>query len=153
MCNCLISFECCSVNCYCYLIMFIQEVHARDCVVIKSGRKKMDKPYIAKVASLWQESGMGSGTRPLMFSFWNWTSAQWRWVTPADTCESQPWIHLDFLAATIDSESIRQQLYTRPNILTWFHPLCFFGHEWYSVCDVEFHSYVWKADQPSLIPV
>jgi len=37
--------------------MFIQEVHVRDCVVIKSGRKKMDKPYIAKVASLWQESG------------------------------------------------------------------------------------------------
>ena len=37
-----------------YFILPAQEIYVRDCVAVKSGRKK---PYIAKVASLWQETG------------------------------------------------------------------------------------------------
>ena len=39
-------------------IILIQKLFVRDCILVKSGKRKEDKPYIAKVASIWQESGL-----------------------------------------------------------------------------------------------
>ena len=36
----------------------MQVVFVRDSIVVRSGRKKIDNPYVAKVASIWQESGI-----------------------------------------------------------------------------------------------
>lgn len=34
-----------------------EEIFVRDCVTIRSGVKKNDRPYVAKIASIWQEPG------------------------------------------------------------------------------------------------
>ena len=39
-------------------IILIQKLFVRDCILVKSGKRKDDKPYVAKVASIWQESGL-----------------------------------------------------------------------------------------------
>ena len=49
--------------------MFVlQEVFVRDCVVVKSGKKKQDKPFLAKIASIWQETGSYSVFDKVLFS-------------------------------------------------------------------------------------
>ena len=35
----------------------IQDIFVRDSVVIRSESGKSDKPYVAKIGSIWQESG------------------------------------------------------------------------------------------------
>lgn len=37
--------------------MYIQEIYVRDCVAIKAGSGKDEKPYVAKIGSIWQEPG------------------------------------------------------------------------------------------------
>ena len=34
-------------------------VRVRDCVLLRSGPKKTDLPFVAKVASLWEDSDTG----------------------------------------------------------------------------------------------
>ena len=40
-----------------YNIVFIQDIFVRDCVVIKSNPDSDEKPYVAKIGSIWQEAG------------------------------------------------------------------------------------------------
>ena len=40
-----------------YNIVFIQDIFVRDCVVIKSDPDSDEKPYVAKIGSIWQEAG------------------------------------------------------------------------------------------------
>ena len=42
----------------------------RDCVLVRSGTKKSDKPYIAKIASLWKESGK-LGSVAILYTIFN----------------------------------------------------------------------------------
>lgn len=35
----------------------IQDIYVRDCVVIKSDSGNEEKPYVAKIGSIWQEPG------------------------------------------------------------------------------------------------
>ena len=32
-----------------------QELYARDCITVKSGKKKQDTPFIAKIGSIWRD--------------------------------------------------------------------------------------------------
>lgn len=32
-----------------------QELWVRDCITVKSGKRKQDRPYIAKIGSIWKE--------------------------------------------------------------------------------------------------
>ena len=41
----------------CYCINNVQEIFVRDCVVINAGTEKRKNAYIAKIASIWRESG------------------------------------------------------------------------------------------------
>ena len=38
-------------------LFYLQKVFVRDCILVRSGRKRNDNPYVAKVASFWQETG------------------------------------------------------------------------------------------------
>ena len=39
---------------------YIQDIYVRDCVVIKSDIEMEDKPFVAKIGSIWQEPGIES---------------------------------------------------------------------------------------------
>ena len=34
----------------------LQELCVRDCITVKSGKRKQDRPYIAKIGSIWKEN-------------------------------------------------------------------------------------------------
>ena len=33
-----------------------QELWVRDCITVRSGKRKKDRPYIAKIGSIWREN-------------------------------------------------------------------------------------------------
>ena len=41
-----------------HIAFYKQEIYVRDCVVIKADTEKQDNPYVAKIGSIWQESGI-----------------------------------------------------------------------------------------------
>ena len=40
----------------------------RDCITVKSGKRKQDKPFIAKIGSIWKDD---SGMSLISFVFWS----------------------------------------------------------------------------------
>ena len=46
-------------------------IHVRDCVLVKSGPKKSDVPYIAKISALWESDG-GKFSTTLFFLLHNY---------------------------------------------------------------------------------
>ena len=45
----------------------LQELWVRDCITVKSGKRKKDKPYIAKIGSIWRENNGELYTHDLMW--------------------------------------------------------------------------------------
>ena len=33
----------------------LQQLYVRDCIMVRAGKRERDKPYIAKIGSIWKE--------------------------------------------------------------------------------------------------
>ena len=54
-----VGWNVCYDQCVC-LSCVQQELWVRDCIIVRSGKRKQDRPYIAKVGSIWKEDTTGN---------------------------------------------------------------------------------------------